>query len=235
MRVALVNDYEVVVKGLRDMLAEHHERVQVVELDLGVEVEQLVDVALYDCFAALPLHTDDLAALVDQGRVGAVAVYTWATRDDLRSAALATGARGWLSKSLDAEAIVDALERIAAGEQVVLLGNATDPGRQGVDGTPGATDTAPDPGVDQVVGDWPGRAEGLSPRQAEIICLITQGLSNSEICERTYLTLNTVKSYIREAYRTMGVSTRVQAVLWGVEHQMVPAHERRTEHRPASD
>lgn len=235
VRVALVNDYEVVVKGLRDMLADFADRVQVVELDLGVEVEQRVDVALYDCFAALPLHTDDLAALLGQSGVGAVAVYTWATRDDLRSAALATGARGWLSKSLDAGSIVDALERIAAGEQVVLVGGATDPDQRATDGTPGEADTAPDAGVEQVVGDWPGRAEGLSPRQAEIICLITQGLSNSEICERTYLTLNTVKSYIREAYRTIGVRTRVQAVLWGVEHQMVPTQGRRTEHRPGPD
>ena len=57
-----------------------------------------------------------------QGRVGAVTVYTWATREDLVEQALGTGAHGWLSKSLDAEAIVDALERLAAGEQVVLLG-----------------------------------------------------------------------------------------------------------------
>ncbi len=219
VRVALVNDYEVVVKGLRDMLADFAERVQVVELDLGVEVEQPVDVALYDCFAALSLHTDDLAGLVGQDRVGAVAVYTWSSRDDLIAAALATGARGWLSKSLDAPSIVAALERLAAGEQVVLRGDVI-------------RTEAPD---GQSLGDWPGRAEGLTPRQAEIVCLITQGLSNSEICERTYLTLNTVKSYIREAYRTMGVTTRVQAVLWGVEHGLVPTQGRRTVHRPEPD
>jgi DNA-binding NarL/FixJ family response regulator len=220
VRVALVNDYEVVVKGLREMLADFAEHVQVVEVDLGVEVEQRVDVALYDCFAAPPLHTEDLADLVTQSRVGAVAVYTWSTRTDLVDQALETGARGWLSKSLDAASIVSALRRLAAGEQVVLLGDVAAGG---------------DVDCEQTGGDWPGRAAGLTPRQAEILCLIARGLSNKEICERTYLTLNTVKSYIREAYRTIGVATRVQAVLWGVEHGLVPTPGRRTELGPDPD
>ena len=192
--VALVNDYEVVVKGLRDMLADFSERVQVVEIDLGVEVDQHVDVALYDCFSALPLSSDDLDALVAQPEIGAVAVYTWSSRDDLVRTALGKGARGYLSKAMDATALVAALERLAAGEQVVVREEGA---RSAGDGPAGD---------EQILGDWPGRAEGLTARQAEIVCLITQGLSNSEICERTYLTLNTVKSYIRDAYRTMGVT-----------------------------
>ncbi len=212
--VALVNDYEVVVKGLRDMLADFSERVQVVEIDLGVEVDQHVDVALYDCFSALPLTSDDLDALVAQPEIGAVAVYTWSSRDDLVETALAKGVRGYLSKAMDATALVAALERIASGEQVVVRETGA---RSDGDG-PAAHE--------QILGDWPGRTEGLTARQAEIVCLITQGLSNSEICERTYLTLNTVKSYIRDAYRTMGVTTRVQAVLWGVEHGLTPTRAR---------
>jgi DNA-binding NarL/FixJ family response regulator len=212
--VALVNDYEVVVKGLRDMLAAFSDRVQVVEIDLGVQVEQRVDVALYDCFSALPLSSDDLDGLVAQQEIGAVAVYTWSSRDDLVESSLAKGARGYLSKAMDAAALVAALERIASGEQVVVLEEG------------GASDGDGPAGDEQIVGDWPGRAEGLTARQAEIVCLITQGLSNSEICERTYLTLNTVKSYIRDAYRTMGVTTRVQAVLWGVEHGLTPTQAR---------
>ena len=216
--VALINDYEVVVKGLRDMLADHAERVQVVEMDLGVGVDQRVDVALYDCFSALPLSADDLDGLVAQPEIGAVAVYTWSSRHDLVEATLAKGVRGYLSKSMDAAALVAALERIASGEQVVVLKENP--------ATAGNGPAGEKVGAEQVGGDWPGRAEGLTARQAEIICLITQGLSNSEICERTYLALNTVKSYIRDAYRTMGVTTRVQAVLWGVEHGLTPVRGR---------
>jgi DNA-binding NarL/FixJ family response regulator len=72
------------------------------------------------------------------------------------------------------------------------------------------------------VGDWPGRSPGLSAREAEVIALITQGLGNPEIAARTYPTVNTVKTYIRTAYRKSGVDSRTRAVLWGVDHGFRP-------------
>ena len=71
-------------------------------------------------------------------------------------------------------------------------------------------------------GDWPGRAAGLSSREAEIIALITQGLSNQEIADRAYLSINSIKTYIRSAYRKIQVTSRSQAVLWGVENGFKP-------------
>ena len=82
---------------------------------------------------------------------------------------------------------------------------------------------SPDPGTAPLVGgDWPGRAEGLTAREAEVIALITQGLSNAEIAERASLSINSVKSYIRTSYRKMGVTSRTNAVLWGLEHGFSP-------------
>ena len=76
------------------------------------------------------------------------------------------------------------------------------------------------PGLDESsaggAGDWPGRSIGLTPREAEIIALIAHGLSNEEIAERAFLSINSVKTYIRTAYRKMKVTSRSQAVLWGV-------------------
>jgi DNA-binding NarL/FixJ family response regulator len=91
--------------------------------------------------------------------------------------------------------LVDALERIHAGEIVVV-------------------DGADDP---EVWGDWPGRSAGLSQREAEIIALITRGLSNEEIAKALYLSINTVKSYIRTAYRKMGVTSRSRAILCAMD------------------
>ena len=42
----------------------------------------------------------------------------------------------------------------------------------------------------------------------------------------TYLSVNSIKSYIRSIYRKIGVKTRTQAVLWGVEHGFKPDHHR---------
>ena len=97
-------------------------------------------------------------------------IYSWNLNPQLIEQALAGGASGYLSKVLTGPAIVAALERIMAGEVVVLAGdNETSVG--------GA-------------GDWPGREAGLSPREAEVIALITQGLSNQQIAERVYLSIN---------------------------------------------
>jgi len=68
----------------------------------------------------------------------------------------------------------------------------------------------------------PGLADGLTRREGEVIALIASGLSNQEIAERSHVSINSIKSYIRSAYRKMGVASRSQAVLWGVENGFVP-------------
>ena len=82
---------------------------------------------------------------------------------------------------------------------------------------PGDSETSEDG-----AGDWPGRSAGLTPREAEILALITQGLSNQEIAKRAFLSINSVKTYIRTAYRKINVTSRSQAVLWGVDNGFKP-------------
>lgn len=60
--------------------------------------------------------------------------------------------------------------------------------------------------------------EPLSPREHEILDLIARGRSNYEITQQLYLSINTVKTYIRSTYTKIGVTTRVQAVLWALGH-----------------
>jgi DNA-binding NarL/FixJ family response regulator len=61
----------------------------------------------------------------------------------------------------------------------------------------------------------------LSRREAQVMLLVCQGLTNQEVGERLFLSLNTVKSHLRSAYRKMGVTTRPQAMLWCAEHDLV--------------
>ena len=76
------------------------------------------------------------------------------------------------------------------------------------------------------MGDWPGRGHGLSPREGEILALIGQGLTNDDIARQLFLSINSVKTYIRSAYRKIGVTRRTEAVLWFVDHGFT-----REEHR----
>ena len=63
-----------------------------------------------------------------------------------------------------------------------------------------------------------------------MVALIAQGVSNQEIAQRSYLSINSVKSYIRAAYRKMGVDSRTKAVLWGMEHGLTPERGRIVRH-----
>ena len=70
--------------------------------------------------------------------------------------------------------------------------------------------------------DWAdghlGSDHGLSPRESSVIELITRGLSNKEIADTLELSINSVKTYIRSAYRRLDVTSRSQAVNWGFQH-----------------
>jgi DNA-binding NarL/FixJ family response regulator len=213
IRLVLVNDYEVVLIGIARMLEPYQHRVAVVEIDLTETVAEDVDIALYDNFAQPEADHEDIDALIASPHAARVAVYTWNFHADLVETALAKGVNGYLSKTLPAHDLVDALERIHGGEVVV---------------SPAPTDAPLTVGQ-----EWPGRAEGLSERESEILALITQGKSNNEIARLTYLSINSVKTYIRSCYRKIGASSRSQAVLWGVHHDFVPDHRRIDEWRPS--
>jgi DNA-binding NarL/FixJ family response regulator len=204
--VALVDDYDVVLLGVATMFDEYRDRVVIAEIDANEPVTDVVDIVLYDSFAQPESDHDEIGLLVDNPRARRVVVYTWNFHPDLVRSATQRGAHGYLSKTLAARELVTALEAVHAGELVV----SEPPGR--VRSAPGL--------------DWPGRREGLTDREAEILALITQGMSNADVARLTFLSPNTVKSYIRTIYRKIGVASRTQAVLWGVNHGFTPDHHR---------
>lgn len=201
VRVTVVNDYLVVVAGVRSFLSPYGDRIEVVESHTVDSGPTVVDVALYDTFAAPVGRHARLPALVGDPSIGAVAVYSFAAESHSAGDSLSMGARGFLAKSLSAPELVHGIEQIAAGHQVTMLG----PGRSVMN-------------ADQ----WPAKESGLSAREAEVVGLIVQGLSNEDIATSCYLSHNTVKTYIRSAYRKMGVTTRARAVAWGIAHGLEP-------------
>jgi DNA-binding NarL/FixJ family response regulator len=206
IRVALVDDYDVVLAGVARMLDRYRERVVVAEIDANTSLDDAVDIVLYDSFAQPESDHDEIAALVASARARRVVVYTWNFHPDLIAGARAQGAHGYLSKTLPARDLVAALEAVHAGQVVI-----SDPPRRAHSA----------PGL-----DWPGQREGLTDRESEILALITQGKSNADVARLTYLSPNTVKSYIRVIYRKIAVASRTQAVLWGVDHGFTPDHNR---------
>ena len=198
IRVAVVNDYDLVVAGVAQVLAPYPNRLAVVELDASREVVSAVDVVLYDTFGQVEGEGVGLRRLV-QTSGARVVVFSWNVQPDLVDRALEIGARGYVSKAMTAEMIVEAIERVARGDVVV----------------PTAEDTDPE---EDRRGNWPGRSAGLTAREAEVLALIAQGLTNQQIADQSYLSINSVKTYIRSGYRKIGVASRSQAVGWALRH-----------------
>jgi NarL family two-component system response regulator LiaR len=125
VRLAIVNDYEIVVSGLASMLEEHRERVHVVEINAQTPVLSDVDVVLVDTFGQLPRDGEALADLVREC-TAPVVIFSWELPRESIATALTAGAGGYLCKSLKAKEIVDALEAIREGEIIVMTNTLSD-------------------------------------------------------------------------------------------------------------
>jgi DNA-binding NarL/FixJ family response regulator len=194
VRVALVNDFEILVAGLAEALAPYSDRVVVVdtaEISEGESAVKRVDVSLFDTFGRTRLGLEELPRLVRDPRWGLVAVYSADEEPAHVQAALAKGAAGYISKATGAKDLVAAIERIAAGESVV----------------------APTAGRRVVGSGWPGQTWGLSLREAEVLVVLTAGLRNREIADALYLSVDTVKTHLRNIYRKLGTNTRSGAAV----------------------
>ena len=188
-QVALVNDFELVLRGLAEMLDPFRDRLRVVELDVGTSPRQRVDIALFDTYGHPRNGIDRIHLLANDPRVGAVVVYTWAITNEQVDAAMAAGARGVIAKSDPAEALAHALLAIDAGEAVVS---------QAFHRPRGHT--------------WPGHDLGLTARESEVAAFLAQGLSNREMAEGLSISEHTVKSHLKAIFQKTGVASRAQAV-----------------------
>jgi len=194
--VAVINDYEVVVRGVASMLAPYAHRVQVVELDAGGDGSAPADIALFDTFAG-PRHTLARAAeMVRDGTANHVVLYTWDAAPAFVRAAEEIGVAGVILKTRSADLLVDGIERVVAGERV------------GFDVDPSARPST--------------RIVDLSDRESEVLALIAKGLTNAQIAEELYLSIETVKTYVKRLYAKLDVHNRAQAAVAASSHQLTP-------------
>jgi DNA-binding NarL/FixJ family response regulator len=204
VRVVLVDDHELVIEGLKAMLARFAGRVRVVgqagsaEDAVPVITALAPDVVLCDVRLRGSSGLDLCRQLVEASpgcRVVLLSVYD---DEQYLYQALRAGAAGYLLKRVGGEELVRSLEQARLGETVV------DP----VLAARAATAAARlDSGE-----FWPGARLGLSQRESEVLGLIVAGLSNRAIAARLVIGDETVKSHTRAIYRKLGVGDRAAAV-----------------------
>jgi DNA-binding NarL/FixJ family response regulator len=208
IRILLVDDHEVVRRGLRGFLELQDDMEVVGEASDGaIAITQAdalePDVVLMDL---LMPNVDGLTAIAAIHKAhpdtDIVAVTSFIEEDKV-TAALEAGASGYLLKDAGADEVAQAIRAARAGE--VHL----------------------DPQVARVLAqrlrarkDEP-LAEPLTPREIEVLQLVASGAANKEIAAQLSITERTARTHVSNILGKLGLASRTQAALWAVDHNMM--------------
>ncbi len=187
------------------------------EQALGLVAEQQPDAILLDLHMPVLDGIGATRRLVAEHPGVAIVVLTTYVDDSLVLEALRAGARSYLTKDADRTDIARALEAAAGGLTVfdprvhaTLLAAASAPPASGAE--------AASPAVGVRPGQAPAMPDGLTQREVEILGLIAQGLTNTEIAERLFLSNHTVKTHINRIFANTGSRDRVAAIGYAQRH-----------------
>jgi DNA-binding NarL/FixJ family response regulator len=204
VRVALVNDQDIIVDGLQAMLSRHCDQVKVVGRVLASEDVASVIPDLGAEIVLVDLHIEGASGLELATRLTAdrppfrVVIFTDDSDERRLFEALRLGVSGYLLKSLSGVQLADHLVRVADGQIVVDPTIATRIAMRG----------ARFAGAES----YPGSRLGLSQRESEVLALLVEGLSNRLIAAQLVVGEETVKTHLRSIYRKLGVNDRTHAV-----------------------
>jgi DNA-binding NarL/FixJ family response regulator len=155
----------------------------------------------------------------------AIVVLTTYVDDTSVLEALRAGARSYLTKDADRTDIARALQAAVGGltvfdprVQATLLAAASPAGGSSVSGSPAAA--SPVAAVPASAGRAPEPPDGLTQREAEILGLIAQGLTNGEIAGRLFLSNHTIKTHINRIFAKTGSRDRVAAIGYAQRHNI---------------
>src|SRR5689334_24547558 len=207
--IFLLDDHEIVRRGLVDLLEAHDGFRVVGEAGTAAEARRRIPtlaprVALLD--ARLPDGSGiDVCRDVQVSSPGTrCLILTSYDDDDALFAAVMAGASGYLLKQIRGPSLTEAVEHVAAGHSLIdpalverLLARLRSPEQ---DASPSA------------------HPDGLTDREQEILDLIAEGLTNRQIGARLHLAEKTVKNYVSGLLAKLGFERRTQAAVYGAQH-----------------
>jgi two-component system response regulator DevR len=201
IRVFLLDDHEVVRRGLRELLESTGDIEVVGESGSAVRATALIP-ALRPDVAVLDGRLPDGSGIDVCRDVRSVdpsiraLVLTSYDDDEALFAAIMAGASGYVLKQITGTDLVDAVRRVAAGQSLIdpsLTMRVLERVRHGKES--------------------PSELDGLTEREREIFALIAEGMTNRQIGERLFLAEKTVKNYVSSLLAKLGVERRTQAAV----------------------
>ncbi|RJQ77374.1 DNA-binding response regulator [Pseudonocardiaceae bacterium YIM PH 21723] len=199
IRVLLVDDHEVVRRGIRDLL-DGEQDVSVVAEAGGVAEAEAVAAAKRPNVAVVDMRLPDGdgVSLCRSLRELGVRCLVLTAFDDEEAmlGAIMAGAGGYLLKQVRGQDLVQAVREVAAGRSLL---------------DPVTTAHVLDRIRNQSAGD---ELAALTEQERKVLLLIGEGLSNREIAERLFLAEKTVKNYVTAVLAKLGMQRRTQAAAW---------------------
>lgn len=208
VRVLLVDDHEVVRRGLRDLLSTESD-VEIVAEAGGVDEAMVRAAATKPDVAVIDMRLPDGDGLELCGRLRDLVpsprclVLTAFDNEQALVAAINAGASGYLLKQVRGQDLVNAVREVAAGRS--LLDPVTT--ARVLDRLRRASDRSPD------------ELDALTEQERRVLELIGEGLTNRQIAERLFLAEKTVKNYVTSVLAKLGMERRTQAAAWIARRQ----------------
>jgi two-component system NarL family response regulator len=215
IRLLIVDDHNLFRQGLIRILGDYAQLQIVGQAANGQDALALVgqlqpDVVLMD--VNMPVMSGPDAVRQMQARFPGlpVVMLTVSERDEDLFDAIRAGARGYLLKNVGAAELIDALQRVHAGEAILAPSMAV----RLLDEFRSMAEAAPREAA-------PASAGELSERELDVLRLVAQGLSNKEIADALNLSEHTVKTHLANILEKLHLRSRAHAAAYAVQAGLV--------------
>ena len=205
IRVLVADDHAVVRAGLVNILGADSDIEIVGEARDGLEaisktLELNPDVILMDIFMPGCSGLEAMVVIRQKLPDARVLIITISEREEDLFQALRLGAQGYLLKSASITEVVDAVKRTAAGEAMLSPHIAT-----------------------RLVAEFREKADEprLSARETEVLNLLGEGMTNTEIANRLFITESTVRTYLQRLLDKLHLKNRAEATAYAARHQLI--------------
>jgi two-component system nitrate/nitrite response regulator NarL len=215
IRVLVVDDHTLFRRGLIALLAGDPRFEIVAEAGDASEAHRRAaatqpDVILLDNHMPGVNGVDALAGFKEAAPVAHVLMLTVSEDERDLAAALRSGARGYLLKTMDSDMLVSAILRTMAGDSVI----SPEMTSKLVSAFQSQAGEAPGPAAGAASGAGADPIHSLSPREREILARIARGASNKEMARELGIAEATVKIHVQHILRKLNLSSRVQAAVY---------------------
>ncbi len=215
IRIVLAEDHSLVREGTRRILEQYPDLTVVGEAEDGQQALELVerlrpDVAILDIRMPKLNGIEVVRRMKEYSPNTKTLILTAYDDDDYILALMEAGASGYLLKMARASELVDAVQRVSLGDSVLHPAIAAKVARLWARHGISAKQRA---------------AEQLSPRELEVLELAAKGLRNKAIADKLSISVRTVEGHFNSIFAKLGVSSRIEAVLYALSRHVVTLDE----------